>query len=156
MRGACRRALGGTSFARVRPHARDLGRILMADIRPLMTALFADHASAECAYASLAARGYTPADVRLHMTADTRDRLLAAAVQRRERDGAIAALVSALVGRRVPPERAALYEDAVRAGGIVMGLTPNSVRDAEQLQQEWRAAGASQIICPVLDGRNAA
>lgn len=122
----------------------------------LMTALFADHASAECAYASLAARGYTPADLRLHMSSETRDRLLATAVSRRERDGAIAALVTALVGQRLPKERANLYDDGVSAGGIVMGLTPRSLRDAEQLQHEWRAAGATQIVCSLLGGRSAA
>lgn len=128
----------------------------MADAASLMTALFTDHASAECAYASLAARGYTPADVRLHMSSETRDRLLASAVRRRERDGAIAALVTALVTRRLPFERAALYNEGVREGGIVMGLTPNTRGDAEELQQEWQAAGATQVISPVLGGRNAA
>jgi hypothetical protein len=128
----------------------------MADAASLMTALFADHAGAECAYASLAARGYTPADVRLHMNGETRDRLLATAVRRRERDGAIAALVSALVGRRVPEERAALYEKGVGAGGIVMGVTPTTARDAEQLAREWSAAGATQILGPLLDGQSAA
>jgi hypothetical protein len=128
----------------------------MADAASLMTALFADHAGAECAYASLAARGYTPADVRLHMNGETRDRLLATAVRRRERDGAIAALVSALVGRRVPEERVALYEKGVGAGGIVMGVTPTTARDAEQLAREWSAAGATQILCPLLDGQSAA
>ena len=128
----------------------------MADAASLMTALFTDHAGAECAYASLAARGYTPADVRLHMSSETRDRLLASAVRRRERDGAIAALVTALVTRRLPPERAALYNEGVREGGIVMGLTPNTRGDAEELQQEWQSAGATQIISAVLGGRNAA
>ena len=128
----------------------------MADAASLMTALFTDHASAECAYASLAARGYTPADVRLHMSSETRDRLLASAVRRRERNGAIAALVTALVTRRLPPERAALYNEGVREGGIVMGLTPNTRGDAEELQQEWQAAGATQVISAVLGGRNAA
>lgn len=128
----------------------------MADATSLMTALFADHASAECAYASLAARGYTPADVRLHMNGETRDRLLATAVRRRERDGAIAALVSALVGRRLPEERATLYESGVCAGGIVMGITPTTAGDAEQLAREWNAAGATQIFCPLLGGQSAA
>jgi hypothetical protein len=121
-----------------------------------MTAVFADHASAERAYASLAARGHTPADVRLHMSGETRDRLLATAMRRRERDGAIAALVSALVGRRVPPERLALYDTGVLAGSIVMGVTPKTAREAEQLAREWRAAGATEIHCPLLDGQSAA
>jgi hypothetical protein len=130
--------------------------MLMADPAPLMTALFDDHTSAEYAYASLAARGYTPADVCLHMNGETRDRLLAAAVKRREHDGAIAALVSALVGRRLPAERAAVYEKGVAAGGIVMGVTPASARDAEQLTREWSAAGATQILCDLLGGQSAA
>src|SRR5687768_14780917 len=132
------------------------GGCSMTGTASLMTALFADHASAECAYATFAAHGYTPADLRLHMSSETRDRLLASAVSRRERDGAIAALVTALVTRRLPPERVALYDEGVREGGIVMGLTPNTLRDAEQLQQEWRAAGATQIVCSLLGGRNAA
>src|SRR5688500_18341249 len=122
----------------------------MTETASLMTALFADHTSAEYAYASLAARGYTPADVRLHMSSETRDRLLEAAVGRRERNGAIGALVTALVSRRVPADRANLYEDGVRAGGIVMGLTPKTLREAEQLQHEWGSAGATQIICSLL------
>lgn len=128
----------------------------MADATPLMTALFSDHAGAERAFAGLAARGYTPADVRLHMNGETRDRLLASAVRRRERDDAIAALVRALVGHRVPEERAALYDKGIAAGGMVMGVVPKTVRDAEQLEREWRAAGATQIVCPLLDGRSAA
>ena len=90
------------------------------------------------------------------MSGETRDQLLATAVSRRERDGAIAALVTALAGRRLPEERAMLYDDGVRAGGIVMGLTPKTIRDAEQLQHEWRGAGATQIICSLLGGRSAA
>jgi hypothetical protein len=128
----------------------------MADAASLMTAVFTDHAAAECAYASIAARGYTPADVRLHMTAETRDRLLTAAVRRRERNGAIAALVAALVSRRVPVERLVPYEDDVRRGGIVMAVTPESARHAEEFEREWRTAGAVQIVCPLLEGRSAA
>jgi hypothetical protein len=128
----------------------------MADAAALMTALFTDHATAEYAYASLAARGFTPADVRLYMSADTRDRLLAAAVGRREGDGAIAALVAALVSRPMPAERAARYDADVRAGGIVMAAAPRSVREAEELEREWSAAGGTHIVCPLLGGRSVA
>ena len=128
----------------------------MADETSLLTALFSDHRSAECAYASLAARGYTPADVRLHMSVDTREQLLAAAVKRRDGDGAIAALVTALVGGRVPAERALRYEEGVRGGGIVMGVMPKNVGDAEQLRDEWIAAGGTQLVSSLLGGRSAA
>jgi hypothetical protein len=128
----------------------------MADAASLMTALFADHESTEHAYTSLAARGYTAADIRLLMTGDTRDRLLAAAVRRRDNPGPIGALVTALVGRRIPQQRAALYDQGLRDGGIVVGVTPRSRQDAEQLQREWSAAGAKQIVCSLLQERDAA
>jgi hypothetical protein len=124
----------------------------MADGVSLMTGLFADHESAERAYTSLASRGYTAADVRLLMTGETRDRLLAAAVRRRSRDKneAIDGLVTALVAARIPEARAALYDQGLCAGGIVMGVTPRSSQDAEHLQREWGAVGGRQIFCPLL------
>ena len=128
----------------------------MADAGSLMTALFADHESTEHAYTSLAAHGYTAADIRLLMTGDTRDRLLAAAVRRRDKDGPISALVMALVGRRIPQQRAALYDQGLCAGGIVIGVTPRNRQDAEQLEREWSAAGATQIFCALLQERDAA
>lgn len=128
----------------------------MVDGVSLLTALFADPESAEHAYTSLAARGYTAGDIRLSMTGETRDRLLAAAVRRRDKDGPMGALVGALVGRRIPAERARLYEEGVRAGGIVLGVSARSLQDAEHLRRDWTAAGGQQIFCPLLQERDAA
>jgi hypothetical protein len=128
----------------------------MADAGSLMTGLFRDQKSTERAYTSLAALGYTAADVRLLMTGDTRDRLLAAAVRRQDKDGSIAALVMALVGRRIPRDRAGLYDQGLCAGGIVIGVTPRSQQDAEHLSREWTAAGGTHILYPPLRDKDAA
>ena len=128
----------------------------MADAASLMTALFPDQESTELAYSSLASRGYTPADLRLLMTGDTRDRLLAAAVRRQDKGGSLGALVMALVGRRIPQDRAGLYDRGLCEGGIVIGVTPRSQQDAEHLSREWAAAGGTQILAPVLREKDAA
>lgn len=128
----------------------------MADATSLMTGLFPDQESTERAYTTLASRGYTAADVRLLMTGDTRDRLLAAAVRRQDKDGSIGALVMALVGRRIPQERAGLYDTGLCAGGIVIGVTPRSQQEAEHLLREWTAAGGTQILYPLLREKDAA
>jgi len=128
----------------------------MADAASLITGLFPDQESTERAYTRLASRGYTAADVRLLMTGDTRDRLLAAAVRRQDNDGPIGALVTALVGRRIPQERAGLYDNGLCAGGIVIGVTPRSRQDAEDLLRECTAAGGTQIFYPLLRERDAA
>jgi hypothetical protein len=122
---------------------------VMTDGNMLITGLFTDYESAERGLTSLTSRGYTASDVRLQMMGDTRDQLLATAVQH-DKDNALAALVTALVGERIPEERTALYEHGLCAGGIVMGVSPRSPQDAESLQREWVAAGAREIFNPLV------
>jgi len=57
-------------------------------------------------------------------------------------------LVGALVGSGIPEERAKLYEQGIREGGIVMGVTPRSDEDAEYFDREWRTARGEQIYRP--------
>jgi hypothetical protein len=47
-------------------------------------------------------------------------------------------LVGALVGAGIPEERAKLYEQGVKEGGIVMGVEPRSDEDAEYFEREWK------------------
>lgn len=79
------------------------------------------------------------------ITGDTRDRLLAAAVRRRDKDGPTGALVTALVGRRI------LRNGRTRRQRSVRGR-----QDAEHLLREWTAAGGTQIFYPLLRERDAA
>jgi hypothetical protein len=122
----------------------------MAEGNALITGLFAQHESLERAFMSIAARGYGAGDVRLLMSAESRDRFLAAAMRRRGNGGALGALVTALVGARIPDERRAAYERGVSEGGIVLGVTLSSMQDAESVERDWRAAGGEDIVCPVL------
>lgn len=47
-------------------------------------------------------------------------------------------LVGALVGYGVPEERAKLYEQGIKEGGIVMGVAPRTPEDADFLENDWR------------------
>jgi hypothetical protein len=127
----------------------------MANGTALITALFPDPGDAERAYALVSRHGYTAEDVRLQMTAETRDRLLAEAVRGGDEAGAIDGLVGALVGERIPEQRVSLYEEGLCAGGILLGVTVRSAQDAEQLEREWSMAGARQVFCPLLGKRAA-
>jgi hypothetical protein len=90
------------------------------------------------------------------MTGDTRERLLAAAVRGGRDGGALGTLVTALVGPRISDERARLYDRGVCAGGIVVGIVPRSLQDAQFLRQEWLRAGGTELMCPLLREDNAA
>jgi hypothetical protein len=73
---------------------------------------------------------------------------LAAALTGAGTGGAVGALIGALVGSGIPEERAKLYEQGIKEGGIVMGITPRSDEDAEYFDREWRNARGEQIYRP--------
>ena len=52
--------------------------------------------------------------------------------------GAAGGFVGALVGAGIPEDRAARYESGLRAGGIVMGVSPRSDEDAAYFERSWR------------------
>jgi hypothetical protein len=78
---------------------------------------------------------------------------LAAALTGAGTGGAVGALIGALVGSGIPEERAKLYEQGVKEGGIVMGVTPRSDEDAEYLEREWTNARGEQIYRPTASRR---
>jgi hypothetical protein len=47
-------------------------------------------------------------------------------------------LIGALIGAGIPEERAKLYDEGVRNGGIVMGVTPRTDEDAAYFENEWK------------------
>jgi uncharacterized protein YjbJ (UPF0337 family) len=59
--------------------------------------------------------------------------------------GLTGGLIGALVGAGIPEDRAKLYEDDIRKGGIVMGVNPRSEADAHYLEQEWRKSRGENI-----------
>ena len=64
---------------------------------------------------------------------------LAAALAGAGAGGATGALVGALIGAGIPEERVKRYEEGIRNGGIVMGVTPRSDEDADYFQNEWKS-----------------
>ena len=52
--------------------------------------------------------------------------------------GVTGGLIGALVGWGIPEERVKHYEEGIKHGGIVMGVTPRSDEDAEYIEREWR------------------
>ena len=73
---------------------------------------------------------------------------LAAALTGAGSGGAVGALIGALVGSGIPEERAKLYEQGIKEGCIVMGVTPRSDEDADYLEREWKNARGEQIYRP--------
>lgn len=158
----------------------------------MVTGMFRDRESAESAYQSLPARGYSERDVNLAMSEDTRKRYFgdetvttelgnkaaegagvggaigatvgaiaaaiaavgtsiaipglglvlagpaAAAIAGAGAGGVAGGLVGALVGWGIPEERVKHYEEGIKQGGIVLGVTPRSDEDAEYFEREWK------------------
>ena len=63
---------------------------------------------------------------------------LAAALAGAGAGGLTGGLVGALVGSGIPEERAKLYDEGIRGGGIMMGVTPRSDEDASYFENEWK------------------
>lgn len=52
--------------------------------------------------------------------------------------GATGGLIGALIGAGIPEERVKRYEEGIKHGGIMMGVTPRSDDDATYFEQEWK------------------
>ena len=63
---------------------------------------------------------------------------LAAALAGAGAGGATGGLIGALVGSGIPEDRAKVYDDGVRNGGIVMGVNSRTDEDAEYFENEFR------------------
>lgn len=73
---------------------------------------------------------------------------LAAALAGGGTGGVVGALIGALVGYGIPEERAKLYEQGIHEGGIVFGVAPRSVEDADYIEHGWTKARGEQIYRP--------
>jgi len=63
---------------------------------------------------------------------------IAAALAGAGAGGATGGLIGALIGAGIPEERVKRYEEGLKNGGIVMGVTPRSDDDASYFEQEWK------------------
>ena len=63
---------------------------------------------------------------------------LAAALAGAGAGGLTGGLVGALIGSGIPEDRAKLYDEGIRNGGMVMGVNPRTPEDADYFENEWR------------------
>jgi len=63
---------------------------------------------------------------------------LAAALAGAGAGGLTGGLVGALIGWGIPEDRAKLYEEGIKSGGTVLGVTPRTPEDAEYFEGEWK------------------
>jgi uncharacterized protein YjbJ (UPF0337 family) len=63
---------------------------------------------------------------------------LAAALAGAGAGGLTGGLVGALIGSGIPEDRAKLYDEGIRNGGLVMGVNPRTPEDAEYFENEWK------------------
>jgi uncharacterized protein YjbJ (UPF0337 family) len=63
---------------------------------------------------------------------------LAAALAGAGAGGATGGLIGALIGSGIPEDRARVYDEGVRSGGIVMGVNARSDEDAEYFENEFK------------------
>ncbi len=52
--------------------------------------------------------------------------------------GVTGGVLGALVGMGIPEERAKMYDQDIKSGGIVMGVSPRSSEDADYFEREWK------------------
>lgn len=53
--------------------------------------------------------------------------------------GLAGGLIGGLVGAGIPKDRAVIYEDSIKKGGIVVGVVPKSHLDREEIGRDWRS-----------------
>ena len=63
---------------------------------------------------------------------------IAAALAGAGAGGATGGLIGALVGAGIPEERVKDYEEGIKRGGIMMGVTPRNPDDAAYFEQDWK------------------
>jgi hypothetical protein len=59
--------------------------------------------------------------------------------------GLTGGLIGALVGSGIPKERAEVYHDSIKEGGIVIGVTPKSYDDSSMIVDDWRNYRGEEI-----------
>ena len=70
---------------------------------------------------------------------------LAAAIAGAGAGAATGGLVGALVGWNIPEERVKKYDEAIRKGGILMGVRPRNDEDARYFENSWKANRALDV-----------
>lgn len=59
--------------------------------------------------------------------------------------GATGGIIGALIGAGIPEERVKHYEQGLKEGGILLGVTPRSDEDAEYFEREWKTHRGEEV-----------
>ena len=70
---------------------------------------------------------------------------IAAALAGAGAGGVTGGIIGALVGAGIPDDRATVYEEELKRGGMVMGVSPQSEEDASFFEHEWRDSRGEHI-----------
>ena len=70
---------------------------------------------------------------------------LAAGIAGAGAGGATGGLIGLLVGAGIPEERVKDYEEGIKKGGILMGVTPRTPEDADYFEQDWKSNRGEQV-----------
>lgn len=71
---------------------------------------------------------------------------LAAAIAGAGAGGATGGIIGALIGYGIPEERVKHYEEGIRNGGILMGVTPRSDDDAMHFETKFKESKGEHVI----------
>ena len=55
-------------------------------------------------------------------------------------------LMGAFVGSQIPSDKAKIYEDSIKEGGIVIGFSPRSEEDTREIEREWKQYQGENIL----------
>ncbi len=70
---------------------------------------------------------------------------IAAALAGAGAGGLTGGIIGALVGVGIPEERARIYEDGIKNGNVIIGVTPRNEDDAEYFRSNWTANNGEEI-----------
>jgi hypothetical protein len=70
---------------------------------------------------------------------------IAAALAGAGAGGATGGLIGALIGAGIPEERVKDYEEGIKNGGIMMGVTPRTPEDAVYFEEDWKKNRGEQV-----------
>jgi hypothetical protein len=59
--------------------------------------------------------------------------------------GLTGGIIGALVGSGIPKEHAEHFENSIKQGGIIIGVTPKSAADRARIVADWNSYGVEQI-----------
>lgn len=59
--------------------------------------------------------------------------------------GATGGLIGGLIGAGIPEERVKDYEEGIKNGGIMMGVTPRTPEDAVYFEDDWKKNRGEQV-----------